>query len=239
MSDLARFQRDFVSLLDRPQTGPAAIYRNTVMLGAIDALADNFPVCRRIVGDEGFDALASEHAAAHPPEHAVLAHYGARLPGWLDAHEMAEALPYLSDVARCERLWVEALHAADAPVLASATLHALVPEALLATRLDLHPAARFTWLETPAMPIWLAHQDPDCNGCEPEWIGFGALFTRPALCVEGYALDRAPFALLAALAQGETLGAAAALTARDVPGADIADAISLLLTSGAFAAAPL
>jgi hypothetical protein len=237
MSDLARFQRDFVAMLDRPQTGPAAIYRNTVLVGAIDALADNFPVCRRILGDEAFAGLAGEHAAAYPPEHAVLAHYGARFPAWLDAHECGEALPYLSDVARCERLWVEALHAADSPVLCSTDLQALAPEALLATRLILHPSARFAWLETPATPIWLAHQDPDCDGCEPEWAGSGALFTRPAFTVQGCALDRAQFALLAALAQGEMLGTAAAMMARDMPDADIGEAISLLLTSGTFAVA--
>lgn len=236
MSDLARFQRDFVAQIDRPQSGPLAIYRNTVLLGAIDALADNFPVCRRIVGDEGFAVLAGEHAAAHPPEHAVLAHYGARFPAWLDAHEAGEDLPYLSDVARCERLWVEALHAPDAPVLESATLQALAPEALLATHLTLHPAARYAWFETPAMPIWLAHQDPDCAECAPKWTGFGALFTRPAFAVEGHALDAAQFALLAALAKRDPLGTAAAAAAHAIPGADIAGAIALLLGSGAFTA---
>lgn len=138
--------------------------------------------------------------------------------------------------ARCERLWVEALHAASASVLRSAALHPMAPEALFATRLNLHLAARFAWRETPAMPIWLAHQDQDCEGCAPEWAGFGALFMRPAFAVEGLAHDRAQFALLAALAGDETLGAAAAATLRGAPGADIADAISLLVTSGVFAA---
>ncbi|WP_068073576.1 HvfC/BufC N-terminal domain-containing protein [Novosphingobium lentum] len=236
MADLATFQRELAAALDRPQQGPLAIYRNTVLLGAVDALAANYPVCRRLVGDEGFAPLATEHAVAHPPEHAVLAHYGAHFARWLADHPVSEELPYLADVAQCERLWVEALHAADAPMLEPADLQTLGPEAFLATRLALHPATRFAWLATPAMPIWLAHQDDDCAECAPDWTGFGALFTRPALVVVGHALDQAQYALLVRLADEESLGTASAAVAHEFPDADLAGAFALLLTSGAFAA---
>jgi len=59
--------------IDIPTRGPVGIYRNTMMLGAVDALADNYPVVRRLVGDEMFEAMAVDHATCRPPRSPVIA----------------------------------------------------------------------------------------------------------------------------------------------------------------------
>jgi len=234
MLDLAAFQTRFARALDAPQHSALAIYRNTVLLGAVDALGDNHPVCRALVGADAFAELAAEYAAAHPPRTAVLADYGAGFAAWVGLHPVTAQLLYLPDVARCERLWCESLHAPDAPALSPTVLAALDAERLLSVRLALHPATRFAWTATPALPIWQAHRAG--TGEEPlvEWTACGALFTRPGFAVEGRSLDAGAHGLLAALASGETLGTAAERVLHDHPGADLSAAISLLLASGAF-----
>lgn len=238
MPELARFQRDFVATLDHPPVvaSPMRVYLNTVMLGAIEALAANFPVCRMILGDRGFEAAALDFARRHPPEVPVLACYGSDFPGWLALQPVSNELPYLADVARCEALHTQAMHGADAATLEPAMLDGLAPDRLLSFRLRLHPAARFGWFDTPAMAIWLAHQDEIHGEIAPEWRSGGALFTRPALSVGGAEIDSLAHRLLAGIRLGESLGGAAQAASLLFPGAEIGAVFGQLVSRGAFLA---
>jgi hypothetical protein len=238
MPDLALFQQAFVARLSQAQaaTSPMSIYRNTVLLGAVEALGDNFPVIRALLGDDAFAALAAAHAEVAPPASPVLAHYGARFPRWLAEHPIAEELPYLADVAECERLWAEALHATDADPLALAMLEHVTGDDLLRLPLALHPATRIGWHATPAMAIWLAHQDGVAGEIAPDWRPTGALFTRPRLSVSGAEIGAAEHRLLSGIGRGETLGEAAAAAASLAPDADIGSCFAGLVQRGAFAA---
>lgn len=238
MSELAQFQRDFVARLDSPvpTATPMRVYRNTVMLGAIEALAANFPVCRMILGDRAFEAAALDFARRYPPEVPVLACYGRDFPGWLALQPVSGELPYLADVARCEALHTQAMHGADAPVLEPAMLDGLAPDRLLTFRLRLHPAARFGWFDTPAMAIWLAHQDEIRGEIAPEWRSGGVLFTRPALNVCGSEIDSLAHRLLAGIRLGENLGGAAQAASLLFPGAEIGAVFGQLVSRGAFLA---
>jgi hypothetical protein len=198
LPDLASFQRQFAATIDRPVGGAMAIYRNTVIHGAVEALAASYPVAARIVGQQMFDGIAAEFASAHPPRTPILALYGERFAEWIEQQRWAADLPYLADVARVEWLRVESLSAADCEVFS-------VPQDgdLAKMTLELHPAARFAWLKTPAMTIWLAHQGPILGAVEPSWTSEGALFTRPEpYASAGFRLDRPTYTLLCAIGSG-------------------------------------
>lgn len=235
MHDLAAFQQTFADLLDRhpERPDPMDIYRNTVRLGAVDALADNFPVVRELVGDEAFGMLANEFASIHPPESPILALYGASFDGWLDLQPIPFELGYLPDVARCERLWLESLFAENRPAL---TLNDLAGANLASLQLSLHPAARFGWFATPAPVIWQTHRDGSPGLADMAWQGTGALFTRPEDCVVRHDLTLSGHLLLGLLRDGEPLGdAAMAVLARNQE-CDVGALFASLVTSGAFAA---
>lgn len=238
MTELASFQREFVAALDVPMAAamPMRIYRNTVLLGAVEALAANFPVCVRITGERAFEACALDFARQRPPEVPVLALYGQGFGDWLAAQAITRELPYLADVARCEELHTAALHAADAPVLTPADLERLAPERLPSLRLRFHPATRFGWFSSPAMAIWLAHQHDEFDELAPEWKAGGGLFTRPHARVEGEAIFSLGHRLLAGIRLGETLGGAAQAALALFPGADVGACFGSLVASGAFAA---
>lgn len=77
-----------------------AAYRNNVLVGVTDALAERFPVVLRLVGDEFFRATAGVHARTAPPRTPMLAEYGAGFPAFIEDFEPARELPYLAALVR-------------------------------------------------------------------------------------------------------------------------------------------
>jgi hypothetical protein len=232
--DLLEFQRAFAIALDQPATGAMAVYRNTVLHGAIEALRANYPVVEQIVGSEMFEAVAVDYATECPPRRPLLALYGARFPDWLVEQGWIEDLPYLPDVARVERLRVESLMAADGePLHAGDLAHCEFHDRVL----GLHPALRFAWLKTPAMSIWLGHQRPMGTELKVDWKAEGALFARPEpFVVHSPRIGPAAHRLLFRIRLGERAGTAMAAASRLYPDEDCDALFSSLLNLGAFVA---
>lgn len=233
--DLATFQRRFVEAIDRPVTGPLAVYRNTVIHGAVEALAANYPVVRRLIGEELFEAAAADFATAFPPRSPALALYGEAFPEWLTRQPWAGELPYLGDVAQVERLHVECLFARDAEPLSGE--HAKILCRRSDARVRLHPSLRFAWLRTPAMTIWLAHQRPIDGEIEPEWKAEGALFARPTpFVVHAPRIGPAAHRILFGLRLGESVAVALGAASKLYPNEDSTAVFAALVNLGAFAA---
>jgi hypothetical protein len=233
--ELIGFQRDFACALDRPAHGAMAVYRNTVIHGAVEALRANYPVVEQIVGAEMFERVAVDFALACPPRNPVLALYGAEFADWLVHQSWIGDLLYLPDVARVERLHVSSLFAPDEEQLPHE--HAAQLSRLPSTNLRLHPAASFAWLSTPAMSIWLAHQGPAAAEIAPEWKCEGALFARPKpFTSHATLISRAAHRLLSGARLGEALGVSMAAAAKLYPEEDCASVFASLVTLGVFVA---
>jgi len=244
MSSHLAFQQAFTLALDDPQSAPVAdpalaralaVHRNTCAKAAQEALADNHPVLRRLCGDDAFDACAAAFVQARPPREPRLCLYGLSFDAFVAAWPPFAGMDYLAEMARLERLCVEALFAADAEGLDVAALAGSLD---LDQALILHPATRFARLASPAAEIWRAHQPGgDLEALDRlAWTGQGALVTRPADQLRVTAIDEAGLAFLAACAEGAPLGEAAAAAAEH--NLDLAGLFSTLITAGAFCAAP-
>ena len=171
MPELLDFQDAFVAALAgqtsalspwlTPGKGEAglAVYRNTIARGCVDALAANFPTVLSMVGDDWFRAAAALFARETPPVHAALLDYGEAFPAWLERFPPADDLPYLAGVAHLDRLWTEALFAAEAPVLTAQALADLPPEVLADANLPLHPSVRFAHFEIGIPGLWAAARE--------------------------------------------------------------------------------
>lgn len=186
------------------------IYRGNLAAGWRRALASSHPVLRRLVGAAFFDALAGVYGRARPSRDPDLNRFGAGLADFLEGFAPAADHPYLPDMARLEWLVHESHYAPDAPAPAhpAAALAGLDPDAFEAARAVLHPSLRLhasPWA-TPA--LWLAHQ-PDGPAFPETMARAGyALVWRPRFEVEVHATGAAEHAALAALAAGESFGAA-------------------------------
>lgn len=235
MPDLATFQRDFVATIDGSRAGHPllAVYRNTAFKGAIDALADNYPTIALILGSDMFVALTSEFVSDIPPESPVLAAYGAGFADWLEAQPIAQALPYMSGVARIDRLRTESHLAAEGDTLDPASLSCISAEQWSKSAALLHPATRFGWFTVPAPSIWLAHLDPHAAEIAPEWRAEGVLLTRRDGAVIAQRIGPAEHRILFGLRLGETIGQAATVAAGLYPDSDITSAFRDILASGA------
>jgi hypothetical protein len=145
-------------------------------------------------------------------------------------------MPWLADVARIERAWLDAYHAADAAPLAAQALAATPPDRLAATVLAPHPALRVVRSRFPAVSIFVANRREGPVGAirtaEPE----DALITRPALEVFVRRLPPGGAAFVSGLAAGHALGEAAAAALADSPAFDLAANIAGMLEAGAFTA---
>jgi hypothetical protein len=87
--------------------------------------------------------MARSYVALAPPSSPIMLDYGAGFPDFIGAFEPAKCLPYLQDVARIERAWIEAYHAVEAEPLASAVF-TLSPQTTC--RISVLPCIRrFAW----------------------------------------------------------------------------------------------
>jgi hypothetical protein len=178
--------------------------------------------------------VAVDFASECPPRTPVLALYGARFAEWLERQAWIADLPYLADVARVERLHVECLMAADADSLTADEVRSRQSAGL---KIALHPSVRFDWLKTPAMSIWLAHQQAIGADIAPDWRAEGALFVRPtAFVLHTPRIGAAAHRMLFGLRIGETMEVATAAAERLYPDEDLRSVFASLANLGLFAA---
>jgi len=183
------------------------VYRNNVAGSLTRALGETFPIVKRLVGDDFFAAMAGVYVRDNMPVSPLLFEYGATFADFIDGFEPAGELPYLSDVARLERLWLDAYHAADAVPLKIDALAAIAEDELDDLTLTLHPAAFLFRSVYPVLSIWQAHQRTDTPDLSAlSWQPEQMLIVRPVLDVAIVRLDAAAYAFVAGLAAGRSLG---------------------------------
>ena len=241
MTDLATSQRDFAAAVfdpaaPHPLAGQPgfAVYRNNSARGGIDALNAAYPTIAMLVGDGRFERLALDFFRRRPPSSPVMADYGDGFADHLEDQPWIRELPYLPDVARLDRLRLESHLASDADALEARDLIGIEADGWMKLRLKLHPAARFAWLATPAMTIWLAHQDGEpAQELAPAWPAEGALFTRVAGAVSAMAVGRPQHRLRFGLRLGERIGEAATAAVSLYPDADISRLFASVIERGA------
>ncbi len=216
------------------------VYRNNHYASLVAALSEGFPVCRALVGEAFFDALARCFVQAQPPDSPVLTEYGRSFPPFIETFTPARTVPYLADMARLEQLRTEAWHAADAEPIARADLEAALgqPEALPTLILRLHPSLGVLRSAHAVVDLWAAHQgehgiesvDPSRPQC--------ALVLRPRDVVRVLAVSPSTLALAEALGRGLALGPAMTSAMEACPHLDLAVALTELIRAEAFAVAP-
>jgi hypothetical protein len=212
------------------------VYRNNVIVSLIDALAAVFPATQRLTGEEFFRAMARFHVRASPPRSPLLFEYGHDFPAFIEGYEYARELPYLADVARIERAWLDAYHAPDVPVLDGRLLATIPASALPAIRFVPHPATRLVRSGFPAVTIFAMNRSERPVAPIAAFVPEDGLVTRPAEEVVVRHLPPGGAIFLAGLLEGATLGDAAEAAMDAAADFDLAGNIAGMIESGACAA---
>lgn len=209
----------------QPSAKRFAVYRNNVIVGLIETLKAAYPVVRRLVGDEFFTAMARLYVMEEPPASPIMLDYGAGFPRFIAAFEPASVLPYLADVARLERAWVEAYHAAEASPLPAIDFAGLPPGDIPMLRLSLHPSLRIVRSDHPIVGIWQANIGNGDVANVDLGEGGDALVTRPFAEVEVRRLPAGAAAFIEALRDGQTIIDAVKEGLTVSPGFDLSTAL--------------
>lgn len=249
MQSLAERQQSFVAaLLDPALTTPGglvgpdgkpsprrfAVYRNNVMVGLTQTLRDAYPAMHRIVGAEFFHALARAYVVGDLPQSPMLFDYGAGLPDFIVRFEPASVLPYLADVARIERAWTEAYHAAEATPIDLSAFADIASDRLPAVTLVLHPTVRVVRSLFPALTIWQMNVDGGVPGPVDLAVGReNALVVRPEAGVEVRSIPNGSPGFIHALASGRPVLAAFEEAIAADPSFDLSANLSDLIQAGA------
>ncbi len=212
------------------------VYRNNVTVSLIEALAATFPATQQITGEDFFRAMARFHVRETPPTSPLLFEYGHDFPGFIERYEYARPLPWLADVARIERAWLDAYHAADVSPLAPQDFASVLPEQLGTIVLVPHPATHIVFSPYPVVTIFAANRSANSVGPIDATGPECALVTRPALDVTVRTLPPGGFTFLDHLTKGETFGAAVAAAIAASPEFDLSANIIGMLQAGVFAA---
>jgi hypothetical protein len=210
------------------------VYRNNVTVSLIDALVAIYPAVQRITGTEFFRAMARFHVRATPPTSPLLFEYGRDFPAFIESYEYARDMPWLADVARIERAWLDAYHAADTPALPAATLAQVPADRLGDIIFKVHPATRLVRSAYPAVAIFAMNRGNGPVTSLKSNAAEDALVTRPDMAVDVRLLPPGNTTFLASLIGGATLAEATSKALDETPSFDLSASIAGMIEAGVF-----
>lgn len=192
-----------------------AVYRHAYRARLVEALADNFTVLARALGDDAFEALGHAYLAAHPSQHPSIRWFGHALADFM-ATAGDDLVPHasLADFARMDWALRAAFDAAEAPRLAFDALAALSPDDWAGLVLHLHPSVQRVALAHAIEPAWrvLREWEPESGADQPELPepvphAHVLLAWRQGLDTRWRSLEPLEVALLDAVAAGQPFAA--------------------------------
>jgi hypothetical protein len=212
-----------------------AVYRNNVQSSLINALADSYPVVLQLVAEEFFRAMARLYIQQIPPQGPLLNDYGNDFADFIEGFAPAASVPYLADVARLERLRVQAYHAADAQALSHEQIAAVLaaPQALGKLHIQLHPSVSTLNSAYAVAALWAAHQQDETLANVDPLHGQSALILRNGLEVKVFAIDTGSAMFIRSLQSDWPLEQAVAYALDAAPEFDLSQCLALLISHNA------
>ena len=134
----------------------ANVYRNNSMSAFHDALRSNYKSVAKLVGDKYFAYLARAYIKNYPVKGRTLVGYGKGFDQIVDDYRDEHKLPYLSDFARLDYLWLRAHLAADSSALNMEYLTGVLEAGgdLEAQILHFRPDVMLTQTAWPIFDVW-------------------------------------------------------------------------------------
>jgi hypothetical protein len=197
------------------------VYANAYYARLLECLRDEYPALLHAAGEEVFDGLAFGYLQAYPSQSYTLGDLSRRFARYLEEtrptdEDEADAgagpswPEFLIDLVRLERCYSDVFDGPGAErmsLLDAAALKDLSPEAWMQARLVTVPCLRLLPLRFPVHEYATAVRektDPDLPEPTPTWLAV----SRINYVVRRWTLSPVQFELLAALIEGQSVGAA-------------------------------
>lgn len=215
------------------------IYRNGYYRSTIDTLVSNYPAVLALVGDDYFRSLANHYVTEFPPCVGSLVGYGHEFASFLAEHDVSQQLPYLSDIARLDRAWLNVYFAAENAPITVDEISTLMGRGddIAVQQLVLRAATDIVSLDYVVTPVWQKLKETGRLNTaievikKPEyvlvWRQHSEVLIRPLPSVE--------FKFLSGLNTGLNLGEAAEIAVLDDADINLSEFFSNLITAGVLA----
>jgi hypothetical protein len=193
------------------------VYRNAYWARLAEALGNDLPGLKALMGDEAFDKMARAYVAKYPSQHPSIRWAGRHLAEFLATDAPYREEPWFADMARFDWALAFAFDAADAPAAGLADLIGVPPEFWGNILLAFHPTLDVFRISTPvdeARPLLLENADTRLDRaarCERAIMAW-----RIEHDVKFRAIDPLEFSALHAMQGGATFGDMCELVAKEV-----------------------
>lgn len=185
-----------------------AIYQTNMRSALQNTLAQIYPVCRKIVGENYFKQLARQYINEQPSKNANLNCYGENLSSLIkmqcQQRDELTDFSYLSDLAQLEWFYHALYYAAEGERFDLALFSQLSPEQQESCSFLLAPQLRFIKSEHPILSIWQMNQSEELPSSVPNKAENGCIF-REHNQLKIIVIDDDIYQLLESIAAGHTL----------------------------------
>jgi hypothetical protein len=193
------------------------IYRNAYWSRLVEALGNDFPALKALMGDQAFDRMARAYIAKHPSEHASIRWAGRKLAAFLAREAPYCNEPWFADMARFDWALAFAFDAPDAPAAGLADLACVPAEFWGSIRLRFHPTLDAFRISAPvdeARPQLL--EDADIALDRQARCARAIMVWRVEHDVKVRTIDLLELSALEAMRTGATFGETCELVAQQV-----------------------
>jgi hypothetical protein len=186
-----------------------SIYQNNVRGALQKTLAQVYPVCRKILGENYFKQLASHYIHHYPSRHHDLNGYGEYFSSFIKAECQQRSelndYPYLSDLVLLEWFRQQIYYAAEEAVFDFPAFAQLSEQQQAQTVFQLAPHVRFIHSDFPVVSIWQINQQAlKQHQTLPSQSESCCIF-RKNNHIEMTVIDTNIYSLLALIKEGATL----------------------------------
>ena len=204
-------EEDFANLFDIgtiPLDKRLKIYRNHIVTTLSDIIVMNFPLVEILTGKDFLTTAAKLYLFDNPPTQACLDRYGKNFPEFLKSYKHANALPYLSDIAKLDWIMNESRCAKDDQTLTADDLTKLDPENFEQTIFYLKNSTRIIDTAYPLDQIYhFCKNKSDSDDMlhienESTYLLISRLQWDPTL----FKLDKSEYMFFSMIKDGKTLG---------------------------------
>lgn len=193
------------------------IYAEAYFARIVDALAADFELSRKFLGERDFRRLIADYLIVHPSRVPCIGDVGAALPAFAKFHAFSAAYPWLSDLAALERALIKAFYADDRPLLDPESLKLIPESSWESARIELDASVTLLTCDWPVAAWWQQRDALEDDG------KFARLSSAQTVLVfrenhvpMAIALTTAQAVLLQAFAAGHSFGTAMDLFSREV-----------------------
>jgi len=134
------------------------IYRSSWQANMGNAMADTYPVIKKLLGVDFFQAMAQCYIEKNHSRYGDIHLYGEYFANFIREFEPARELIYLPEVARLEWMVHQVFHAADVDNIDIYRLASFSMSQLETSTIKLHPGLRLLQSNFPVHDIWRVNQ---------------------------------------------------------------------------------